>query len=119
MKADVKARIDAVVEEFANVGIVPVIKLEKLEEFSEPTDEKGKAEENASEEMRPQVLWLDARTLSEEDFGELLEMLGDYAGSQQTKILHGGKRYEYAVTLNRAFAAELHAFLPEKCIKLV
>ena len=31
MKADVKAKIDAVVEEFANVGIVPVIKLEKVE----------------------------------------------------------------------------------------
>ncbi len=116
-------RLDAVVSLSGKIDIdpekQPVIKLEKLEEFSEPTDEKGKAEENASEEMRPQVLWLDARALSEEDFGELLEMLGDYAGSQQTKILHGGKRYEYAVTLNRAFAAELHAFLPEKCIKLV
>ena len=36
-----------------------------------------------------------------------------------TKVLHGGKRYEFPVRLTRALMAELRTFLPESAIKLV
>ena len=65
------------------------------------------------------VLWLDARALSEEDFAELLDTVSSYEGDVRTKILHGGKRYEFAVHLSRAFEAEVRSFLPAACVKLV
>lgn len=65
------------------------------------------------------MLWLDARALPQEDFEELIETISAYEGDVKTKILHGGKRYEFAVRLSRALTAELRTFLPESCVKLV
>lgn len=94
----------------------PVIILDTFEEF----DTKGKEEKRVERvEEKEKVLWVDARALPEEDFTELLEMMEGYAGKSPTKILHGGKRYEYSVNLTRAFLAELRTFVPEPCVKLV
>jgi len=94
---------------------LPVIIVDKFEEFKLPEEQAAQPRETVKQE----VLWLDARQLSDEDFGELIEMLGDYAGSLPVKVLHGGKRYEYAVNPTRGLWAELRAFLPQSCIKLV
>ena len=96
----------------------PVIILDSMQEFiPEATEETKK--ETAAEEKKEPILWLDARKLGEEDFEELIDMMSGYEGGTKVCILHGGKRYEYAVNLNRAFAAEVRTFLPENCIKLV
>ena len=93
---------------------LPCIILETLTEFVPP--EEKQAETPA---VREQVLWLDARKLSEEDFSEMIETVLSYDGDVRTKILHADKRYEYSVHLSRALIAELRTFLPEACIKLV
>ncbi len=96
---------------------LPVIVLDSLEEF-EPEGKEERA--GAVEKKEPEkVLWIDARTLGEEDFAELLEMLEGYPGAVLAKILHGGRRYECPVNLSRAFIAELRTFVPEACVKLV
>ena len=71
------------------------------------------------EEEKEQILWIDARSLTEEDFNELLETLSSYAGDVKCKLLYGGKRYEFRVRLNRAFMAEVMSFLSENCVKLL
>ena len=96
----------------------PVIILDSMQEFIPEATEETKKETAAAEKKEP-ILWLDARKLGEEDFEELIDMMSGYEGGTKVCILHGGKRYEYAVNLNRAFAAEVRTFLPENCIKLV
>ena len=113
-------RQDAVVRLSGKIDIpsekLPSIILDNLEAFV-PPEEAPAAEE--APVVREQVLWLDARALSDEDFDELIETISAYEGDVRTKILHGGKRYEYAVRLSRALTAELRTFLPESCVKLV
>ena len=113
-------RQDAVVRLSGKIDIpsekLPSIILDNLEAFV-PPEEAPAAEE--APVVREQVLWLDARALSDEDFKELIETISAYEGDVRTKILHGGKRYEYAVRLSRALTAELRTFLPESCVKLV
>ncbi len=94
---------------------LPVIVAENIEAYV-PADEAAPPKE---EQPREEVLWLDARALGEETLRELLDTLGDYAGSKRAKVLHGGKRYEVSVNLNRALLAELYTFLPASCIKVV
>ncbi len=114
--------VDTVVSLTGKVDIdpekLPVIIVDTLKEYTEeePKAEAAEAPKNASVK---QVLWLDARAMDDEDFNELIDMVTGYEGGTTLKILHGGKRYEYGVNLNRAFAAEVRAFLPENCIKLV
>ena len=93
---------------------LPCIILETLTEFVPPEEKQAEAPA-----AREQVLWLDARKLSEEDFSEMIETVLSYDGDVRTKILHADKRYEYSVHLSRALIAELRTFLPEACIKLV
>ena len=93
---------------------LPCIILETLTEFVPPEEKQAEAPA-----VREQVLWLDARKLSEEDFSEMIETVLSYDGDVRTKILHADKRYEYSVHLSRALIAELRTFLPESCIKLV
>ena len=93
---------------------LPCIILETLTEFIPPEEKQAEAPA-----VREQVLWLDARKLSEEDFSEMIETVLSYDGDVRTKILHADKRYEYSVHLSRALIAELRTFLPESCIKLV
>ncbi len=95
---------------------LPVILLDSLTEFKvEEKEERAQTAASGTGE----TLWVDARTLSEEDFADLLEMLDGYPGEMIAKILHGGKRFEAGVRLSRALVAELRGFLPESCIKVV
>ena len=115
---------DAVVKVTGKIDIspdkLPVIMLETLEEFDVDGKEEAKATVNPVQKTDAEkVLWLDARELSEEDFEELIEMMEGYVGGTLTKILHGGKRFEYAVNVTKAFQAELRTFLPDEKIKLL
>lgn len=96
---------------------LPVIIPDSFEEFVLPEETEPVA--HTVVEHQEQVLWLDARNLTEEDFSELLEMAEEYPGNTAAKILYGGKRYEFKVNLTRALWAELRTFLPENCIKLL
>ncbi len=111
-------RTDAVVRIKGKIDIpaekLPVIIIDTLEALR-PDDSDAPVPQGPAEE----VLWLDARALTEDDFNELVETLEGYQGGTKAKILFGGKRYEYGVRLSRALMAELRMFLPEPCIKIV
>ena len=113
-------KADAVVRVTGKIDVapdkLPVIIADKIEEFV-PPEEKEERPVKKAEGGR--VLWLDARNMGEEDFEELLDTLSGYAGETPSKVLHGGKRYEFPVRLTRALMAELRTFLPETAIKLV
>ena len=118
-------RRDAVVRISGKLDIpsekAPVIILDKLEEIAKETPQSAEktAPPAQKREEAEHTLWLDARTLSEEDFNEFLEMLTSYEGDVRAKLLYGGKRYEFRVRLNRALMAEVMTFLPESCVKLL
>ncbi len=111
-------RQDVVVRVTGKIDIspdkAPVIIPDSIEEFQLP-EENAPASASATED----VLWIDARTLPEDDFQELIDMIQDYAGEVKTNILHGGKRYVYSTRLTHALWAELRTFLPESCLKLI
>ena len=112
--------IDAVVAITGKIDIspdkAPVVLLDDLKEVDSEQEETPKV---IVEEKKEQVLWIDARALSKEDFDELIDMMMGYPGTITAKILNGGKRFEFSVNLNRAFMAELRAFLPAECIKVL
>ncbi len=125
-KAKPFLRHDAVVRISGKIDIdpekLPVIVLDSIEEFVLPDETEAaapKKQAQAPDEQKAQVLWLDARALSQEDFQELLETVEEYPGNTTVKILYGGKRYEFEANLTRALLAELRTFLPEPCMKLV
>ncbi len=96
---------------------LPVIIVDTIKHVEEGTEEKKPAAPVA--QKKEEVLWLDARPLSEEDFAELVATVEEYAGDGIVKILHGGKRYEMRANVNRALFAEIRTFLPENCVKIV
>ena len=96
---------------------LPVIIVDLIKQVEEGTEEKKPAAPVA--QKKEEVLWLDARPLSEEDFAELVATVEEYAGDGIVKILHGGKRYEMRANVNRALFAEIRTFLPENCVKIV
>ncbi len=96
---------------------LPVIIVDSIKHVEEGTEEKKPAAPVA--QKKEEVLWLDARPLSEEDFAELVATVEEYAGDGIVKILHGGKRYEMRANVNRALFAEIRTFLPENCVKIV
>ncbi len=109
---------DAVVRVKGKIDIpsekAPVIIVDSIEALKPDV-----APEMPPAQAEGEVLWLDARALTEDDFNELIEMLSDYEGGTRTKILFGGKRFEYSVRLSRALLAEVRMFLPDPCIKIV
>ena len=88
-------------------------------ETESPKQQTPATEVNTPAGNSEQTLWLDARNLSEEDFEELMETLQSYEGNVPAKVLHGGKRFEYGVRLNRALSAEIMTFLSDDKIKLI
>lgn len=96
---------------------LPVIIVDSIKQVEEGTEEKKPAAPVV--QKKEEVLWLDARPLSEEDFAELVATVEEYTGDGIVKILHGGKRYEMRANVNRALFAEIRTFLPENCVKIV
>ena len=67
------------------------------------------------------MLWLNATALSEDDFEELLSMLGNYEGETDCAIKRGNKKFRLDCGVNycRGLLAELSTFLTEEDVKLV
>ncbi len=118
-------KVDRVVRLSGKIDVpaekAPSILLDRMEEVEteSPKQQTPATEVNTPAGNREQTLWLDARNLSEEDFEELMETLQSYEGNVPAKVLHGGKRFEYGVRLNRALSAEIMTFLSDDKIKLL
>ncbi len=108
-------RHDAVVRLSGKIDIppekLPVIILDSLEAFE--------GEKAPAAEQKEEVLWLDARTLSEADYADFLEVLASYPGQMTAKILRGERGgMRTAVNFSRALQSELMLFLPAEKIKI-
>lgn len=70
---------------------------------------------------KEEVLWLNASSLSDEDFEELLNTLSNYEGQTTCKILRGSNRYKLPAGVNycRGLLAELYALLTQADVKFV
>ena len=118
-------KVDRVVRLSGKIDVpaekAPSILLDRMEEVEteSPKQQTPATEVNTPAGNSEQTLWLDARNLSEEDFEELMETLQSYEGNVPAKVLHGGKRFEYGVRLNRALSAEIMTFLSDDKIKLL
>ena len=101
-------------------GKEPTIILDRITSFdTSSTASAGQAEQR--EEKKREVLWLNATALSEDDFEELLSMLGNYEGETDCAIKRGNKKFRLDCGVNycRGLLAELSTFLTEEDVKLV
>lgn len=78
-------------------------------------------EKPVEQEIKRSVLWLNASDLSDEDFEELVSMLGNYEGETFCNIKRGSKKFRLDGGVNycRGLLAELSTFLGEEDVKLV
>ena len=113
---------------------LPVIILDKMEEFTldtptaRPEQEKAVYAPQARSSATPpkkseaeKKLWLNVTELEDEDIDELLDTLSFYAGETTVCFVKAGKKMmcSQKVSLGKALLAELSSFLPESCIKIV
>ena len=87
----------------------------------ESASAEGAAEEPEGGRKKRDVLWLNATRLSDDDFDELVSMLGNYEGETDCAIKRGDKRFRLDCGVNycRGLLAELSTFLDEADVKLV
>ncbi len=98
----------------------PTIILDTVKEFDQ--DAFNKANGVVEEVKRKRAtLWLNATELSDDDFEEMVSVLGNYDGETQCAIVRGAKKYRMPSGINycRGLLAELRAYLYEKDIKYV
>jgi DNA polymerase-3 subunit alpha len=119
---------------------LPVIILDKMEEFvlgedgkpatnQQDVTEDKPAEPNKTVQAVPveqkadkdKTLWLNVTELDDEDVDELLDTLSYYAGTTLVYFVKNGKKMPCSqrVPPNKALMAELASFLPENCIKII
>ncbi len=82
----------------------------------------GEKDETPREDRESRaVLWLNAGALTDENFDELLQVLGNYPGDIDCKIVRGEKRYKIGtgVTYCRALLAELYSLLEQADVKYI
>lgn len=102
-------------------GKEPSIILDDVTEF----DIEGYGKENNDNgeggKKKQSVLWLNASSLSDDDFDELVSMVSNYEGKTVCFLVRGGKKYKLPTGVNycRGLLAELGTFLLEKDIKMV
>ncbi len=114
-------------------GKAPAIIVDKIAEFdpekegyaAKPRPQAAGAQEPArpvqAADNKPKRLWLNVTELLEEDVEELLETLIYYEGNTEVCFVNGKQKMlcSQKVTLGKGLMAELAAFLPENCIKIV
>ncbi len=108
----------------------PAIIVDKMVEFI-PEEEKSPVVQNTvakpvqpiREEKRDEdkKLWLNVSGMDDDDMEELMETLTFYEGKTPVYFVKDGKKMlcSQKVTAGRGLMAELSAFLPENCIKLL
>ena len=95
-----------------------------LDDLSEVEIEASKS--NASHSSKPKntdrdVLWINASSLDDEKFDELINILSNYEGKTTCKILRGEKRSRLSSGVNycRGLLAELYSILEQSEIKYI
>ena len=101
-------------------GKEPTIILDNIAAFDSSSAESA-ADVPKAEKKKRDVLWLNATRLSDDDFDELVSMLGNYEGETDCAIKRGDKRFRLDCGVNycRGLLAELSTFLDEADVKLV
>jgi len=98
----------------------PSIILDDVTEFDVESFNGGGKKEEKGDKKQP-VLWLNASTLSDDDFEEFLNMLSNYQGDLTCAIYRNGKKYKlsYGVNYCKGLVAELLGFILENDIKYI
>lgn len=105
-----------------NSGKAPTIRLDRMREFTEEGKERDTGLSGAREaKPRERALWLRTDALSDEEYGEMLDVFSHYAdGGDVVKILRGGKSFRMEGISNcRGLRQELLLYLDEQDIKQV
>ena len=99
-------------------GKEPTIILDNITAFTAPQEESAPEQEPVK---KRDVLWLNASALSDDDFDELVAMLGNYEGETDCNIKRGNKRFRLDGGVNycRGLLAELSTFLEDADVKLI
>lgn len=81
-------------------------------------DKESKKE---STQKKQETLWLNASTLDDGSFEELLSTLSNYEGTTVCKILRDGKRYTFPYGINycRGLLAEIFSILEQDAVKYI
>jgi len=98
----------------------PSIILDSVKEFDVSEYDK-KSGGTASVKKKQAILWLNATALSDEDFDDMVSMLGNYEGGTPCAILRGNKKFRLPTGVNycRGLLAELRAYIYEEDVKYV
>ena len=100
----------------------PVIILDTMKEYDpgERTDARSQPSA-APVKAKEHALWLNATTLSDDEFDDLVALFSHYSGGNTTvKIKRGGERYKMSgVNDCRGLREELSLYLDEKDIVMV
>ena len=101
-------------------GKEPTIIIDKITAFDTSAQKEDKPEVKEEKKKR-EVLWLNTSALSDEDFDELVTMLGNYEGETDCAIKRGNQRFRLGCGINycRGLIAELSTFLGDEDVKLV
>ena len=102
-------------------GKEPTIIVDGITPFEDPETSGREDAEESPQAKRREILWLNATALSDDDFDELVSMLGNYEGETDCAIKRGNKKFklEGGVNYCRGLLAELGTFLGEADVKLV
>ena len=100
-------------------GKEPTIIIDAIAEFNAADGEKSGS--SKEQKKKRDILWLNASRLSDNDFEELVAMLGNYEGDTDCAIKRGDKKFRLGGGINycRGLLAELSTFLDEADVKLV
>lgn len=91
-----------------------------IDDLKEINLDEPKRERSAQPSLKKTALWLNASSLDDDGFEELLSTLANYEGETVCKIVRGAKRYIYGkVNYCRALTAELQSLLTPADIKYV
>jgi DNA polymerase-3 subunit alpha len=112
----VKGKLDVDAEKGNSLILDDIVALDE--------EEKESGTQTVQEERpvkKDPVLWLNAGALSDEDFDEFVNMLTNYDGTTDCRIVRGAKRYKLPNGINycKGLIAELRAFIREDDIKYI
>ena len=102
-------------------GKEPTIILDGITAFDASSADSSATDVQAAPKKKRDILWLNATDLSDDDFDELVAMLGNYEGETGCAIKRGDKKFRLDGGVNycRGLLAELSTFLNEADVKLV
>jgi DNA polymerase III alpha subunit len=111
----IKGKLDVDAEKGNSLIVDEIIALDEEEK-----DTSTQVAEDRPVKKQP-VLWLNAGNLSDDDFDEFVNMLSNYDGTTDCRIVRGSKRYKLPTGINycKGLIAELRAFIGNDDIKYI